>query len=164
MATPPFIVDLRAKIGHDPLWLPGVTGIVLRPGADGQADEVLLVQRVDNGQWTPVTGICDPGEQPGDAIVREIREETGITARIRGLIGVEAVGPVTYPNGDVSSYMDTSFSLVAVDSSAEPTVGDDESTAVRWCPVDELPPMKDRFVRTIGWAVEGSSGHYGGGK
>ncbi len=70
MATPDFIVDLRAKIGHDALWLPGVTAVVVRPtigsthgvGSEGGAvDEVLLVRRADTGEWTPVTGIIDPG-------------------------------------------------------------------------------------------------------
>ena len=56
MATPDFVLSLREKIGNDPLWLSGITAVVLR------GDEVLLVRRADNGAWTPVTGIIDPGE------------------------------------------------------------------------------------------------------
>lgn len=56
MPIPEFIVRLRHKIGHDPLWLPGTTAVVL----DG--DRVLLVRRSDNGAWGPVTGVVDPGE------------------------------------------------------------------------------------------------------
>jgi hypothetical protein len=29
MPTPDFVVKLRQKIGHDLLWLPGITGVVL---------------------------------------------------------------------------------------------------------------------------------------
>jgi hypothetical protein len=57
MPTPEFIVELRKKIGHDLLWLPGVTGVVL--DAD---DRVLLVRRADDGRWTLVSGVLEPGE------------------------------------------------------------------------------------------------------
>ena len=62
--VPDFVVDIRRKIGHDPLWLPAVTAVVRR------GDEVLLVERSDNGRWTPVTGIVDPGEEPAVAAAR----------------------------------------------------------------------------------------------
>ena len=37
MATPDFILSLRAKIGHEQLWLPGVSLVVL-----DDADRALL--------------------------------------------------------------------------------------------------------------------------
>ena len=61
MATPDFVLDLLAKIGHDLLWLSGVTAVVLRDTASASR-EVLLVKRAVTGEWTPVTGIVDPGE------------------------------------------------------------------------------------------------------
>ena len=80
MAIPDFVLALRAKIGHDPLWLSGVTAVVVRPSSDassssdGSSDgssnvEVLLVRRADTGAWTPVTGIIDPGEEPASSSV-----------------------------------------------------------------------------------------------
>ena len=82
MATPDFIVELRKQVGHTELWLPGVTAIVLKPIEAGAplwaVPEVLLVQRADDGQWTPVTGIVDPREEPHHAAVREVAEETGL--------------------------------------------------------------------------------------
>ena len=48
---PDFIVSLRRQVGQAQLWLPGVTAVVRR------SDEILLVRRADNGEWTPVTGI-----------------------------------------------------------------------------------------------------------
>ena len=67
MPTPDFVIELRKKIGHDLLWLPGVTGLVI-----DDAQRVLLVRRADNHRWTLVTGFLDPGEQPAAGIVREI--------------------------------------------------------------------------------------------
>ncbi|KAB1502823.1 NUDIX domain-containing protein [Corynebacterium sp. 320] len=162
MPTPDFIVKLREKIGHDALWLPGVTAVVIR---DVPADapiwavpEVLLVRRADNGQWTPVTGIVDPGEEPDAAAVREVLEETGLSVQVEALLGVGQVGPVEYPNGDVSSYMDTAMRLSVMKNDAtphhdEPIVGDDESVDVGWFSVAQLPPMQPRFRLVIADAV-----------
>lgn len=155
MPTPPFILNLREKIGHDELWLPGVTAIVL------SGSEVLLVKRSDNGEWTPVTGICDPREHAHETAVRECLEETGVTVQVDRLLWVQAVGPVTYPNGDVSSYMDTAFVCSVLLGSGSATVGDEESSEVRWFPVDQLPPMKERFRLLIDRAVAGVEAGWG---
>src|SRR6187551_1413044 len=100
MAIPDFVLALRAKIGNDPLWLSGVTAVVLRD------NEVLLVRRADNGAWTPVTGVIDPGEQPAVAAERETLEEAGIVARAEAITWVQSLPPITYPNGDQSQYLD----------------------------------------------------------
>ncbi|MEJ5997950.1 NUDIX hydrolase [Corynebacterium sp. H130] len=148
--TPEFILKLREKVGHAELWLPGVTAIILK------ADEVLLVRRSDNGQWTPVTGIVDPREEPHLAAIREAKEEAGVEISVEKLLWVQAVGPVEYPNGDVTSYVDTAF--VCRYESGEAHPADDESTEVGWFPVAELPPMKPRFVHLIEAAQKNISG------
>ncbi|BDZ60568.1 hypothetical protein GCM10025873_03590 [Demequina sediminis] len=93
MATPDFILDLRSKIGTDLLWLPGVTAVVLRPAPEGGSREVLLVRRADNGAWTPVTGIIDPGEEPAQAGARECLEEADVVAVAEALVWVHALPP-----------------------------------------------------------------------
>ena len=69
MPTPEYILSLREKIGHDLLWLPGATAVVLHEG------RILLGRRSDNGNWAPITGIVDPGEEPAATAVRECLEE-----------------------------------------------------------------------------------------
>ena len=156
MPTPDFVLKLREKVGNDPLLLPGVTAVVLQdvpPGAPiSEVPKVLLVKRADNGEWTPVTGIVDPGEEPHAAAVREVLEETGVHVKVEALLGVGAVGPVEYPNGDVTFYMDTAVRCSVI---GDPTarVGDDESTDVGWFSVMQMPPMKPRFRLVIGDAV-----------
>ncbi|MEV0027315.1 NUDIX domain-containing protein [Streptomyces atroolivaceus] len=103
MATPDFILALRKKIGSDPLWLSGVTAVVIK------GDRVLLAKRADNGKWTAVTGIIDPGEQPADAAAREVLEETGIVAVPERLAMVHVTEPVVYDNGDQTQYLDLVF-------------------------------------------------------
>ncbi|MBV7301357.1 MULTISPECIES: NUDIX domain-containing protein [Corynebacterium] len=156
MPTPDYILSLREKIGHEPLLLPGVTAIVLRESTTGNflnAPEVLLVRRADNDMWTPVTGIADAGEEPTTTAVREVKEEACLDTRVAALLGCGAVGPVTYPNGDVASYIDIAFRLEVVGED-EPAVGDDESSAVGWFSIAQLPSsVAPRFRLLIADAV-----------
>jgi hypothetical protein len=45
---------------------------------DGPARRVLLIRRSDCGQWAIPGGMVDPGETAPAALVRELREETGV--------------------------------------------------------------------------------------
>lgn len=153
MATPQFIRDLRAHIGHAELWLPGVSAFVI------QDEQILLVRRKDNNQWTPITGICDPGEQPDIAACRECLEETGVQVEPVKVIWVQAVGPVTYPNNDVASYMDIAF--LCRPTAGHAHVADDENSEVRWFHLDDLPPMKARFTNTLQHALKDEPTRWG---
>ena len=114
MPIPEFIVETRKKIGTDLMWVPAVCAVVLRDATDASpwaVPEVLLVRRADNGEWTPVTGIADPGEEPHVAAVREVLEETGVRVTAAAILGVGAHGPVTHANGDKASYMTVQLRL-----------------------------------------------------
>lgn len=149
MPIPEFILTIREKIGTDLLWLPGVTGLVV-----DDAGRVLLVQRADNLNWTLVTGCLEPGEEPGHGIVREILEETGVTAEIDRVLAVETTPQFTHVNGDQAVYMDVAFVCRAV--AGEARVNDDESVDVRWCAVDELPQLPARQARCVQRYLEGT--------
>lgn len=132
------------------------------PAAGEIATHVLLVKRADNGNWTPVSGIMEPLEQPDAAIEREILEETGLKAQVVRLLWSASVGPVTYRNGDQCGFLDTTFVCQLVDPTHyTPVVGDDESTAVAWFPVSDLPPMKPRFQSLIRAAIGGLPAGFG---
>jgi ADP-ribose pyrophosphatase YjhB (NUDIX family) len=137
MATPQFILDLRSKIGHDLLWLTGITGVVLN-----DAEQVLLVRRADSGRWSLPAGILEPGEQPAVGLVREIQEETAVETEVERLLSVESLAPASYPNGDQVQFLDLCFRCRAV--AGEPRVNDDESLEVGWWPLDALPELSER--------------------
>lgn len=132
MTTPKFILTLREKIGHELLWLTGITGVVL----DGD-ERVLLVRRADNGRWSLPAGILEPGEQPAIAMIREIHEETAVEAEIDRLVSVDALPPGSYPNGDQVQFLDLCFRCHPLRGEAR--VNDDESLEVAWFPLDALP-------------------------
>lgn len=138
MATPDFVLALREKIGTAPLWLSGVTSVVVR------GDEVLLVRRSDTGAWTPVTGIIDPGEEPATAAERETLEEADIVAVAEALCLVHVIPMVVYPNGDQSQYLDLVFRCRYV--SGEPYPADGENTDARWFSRDALPEMSSGML------------------
>lgn len=153
MPTPDFVLDLRQRIGHDPLWLPGVTAVVRN-----DADEVLLVRRSDFGHWALVSGILEPGEQPAAGLLREIEEETGVVAQVEALAAVWSMPEVTYPNGDRAQYLDLCF--LARHVAGEARVNDDESVAVGWFAPHRLPAdlnERSRFRLERALAYEGSA-------
>lgn len=152
MATPEFILDLRKKIGHDLLWLIGVTAYV-----ENDKGQVLLGRRADTGEWALVYGINEPGEEPAVTVVREVKEETGVDCIPVEFASVKSsTQPVVYANGDRAMYMDHLF-ICTVDpqGNGTPFVGDEESLNVGWFDPDDLPqPLAASTVERMGYVRE----------
>jgi ADP-ribose pyrophosphatase YjhB (NUDIX family) len=121
--------------------LAGVTAVTIRD------QRVLLVKRSDNGAWTAVTGIVEPGENPADCAVREVSEETGVNARATRLAWVHVTRPTVHANSDQAQYLDHVFPMRWL--SGEPFAADDETTEAAWFDLDDLPPMTADMRRRI---------------
>ncbi|PRY69983.1 ADP-ribose pyrophosphatase YjhB (NUDIX family) [Glaciihabitans tibetensis] len=146
MTTPDFVLALREKIGNAPLWLSGVTAVVIR------GEDVLLVRRADNGQWTPVTGIIDPGEEPAVAAVREVEEEADVISSAERLVLVAVTPPTQYDNGDLSQYLDLVFRMRW--EAGDPSPADGENTEAAWFSLNALPVMSDEMLARVQAAVD----------
>jgi 8-oxo-dGTP pyrophosphatase MutT (NUDIX family) len=144
--TPQFVLDLRAKVGHDLLWLSTAVGAVF-----DDTGRVLLGRRADIGVWTLPGGIIDPAEQPADAAVREVFEETGVVARPEVLTSVTVSAPTTYPNGDQVQYLEYCFRCRLAGGRAGP--GDGELSAAGWFGPDDLPEVGAATRRLLAAAV-----------
>ena len=152
MPIPEFVLALRSKVGTSPLWLSGVSAVIV-----GDDDRILLTRRRDKGQWAVVSGILEPGEEPGPAALREIGEETGIEAELVRLTSVDVTDKITYPNGDIAQYLDITF--LARHLSGAAVVSDDENLAVEWFAVDALPDnLTDTSRLRIEHALSGAPG------
>jgi 8-oxo-dGTP pyrophosphatase MutT (NUDIX family) len=149
MPTPPFIVELRERVGDLPLWLSGVTAVVVR------GDDVLMIRRADNGRWAPVAGIIEPGEHPADTAEREVLEEAGLVVEVERVAGIDVSAPVTYDDGS-AQYLVVVLRCRWI--AGDPYPVDGEATDARWVAIDRLgeldPALSEASLRRIGWALQ----------
>jgi mutator protein MutT len=99
-------------------------------------ERILLVRRGHSpsaGEWTLPGGRVEAGESPEAAVVRELREETAIEARVVALLGV-----VTIVRDDVV-YSIHEF-LMAPQGDERPRAGDDAAEA-RWATREDLDAL-----------------------
>ena len=157
MATPQFILDLREKIGHSPLWLMGITAVV----RDAQG-RYLLGRRADTGEWAFTYGIVEPAEEPAITAIREVKEETGLDVEVTALVAVTSSSRMlTYANGDKAQYMDHMFEArLAPGSSHLASTPDGENLNSRWfaqeCFPDNLAAStKERLALYKRWLAQG---------
>ena len=144
MGMSDYVRNLRDKVGHELLFMSAVSGLVLNAN-----NEILLQRRSDTGKWAIPGGAIDPGEEPADAVIREVWEETGVTVIPERIISVES-GPdyfVRYPNGDEAMILAIVFACKP--TSGEPHVHDEESLEVRYFPLDALPELSERYRQRI---------------
>ncbi len=145
-----YIANIRAKIGHDLLLLPGVTAVVVNA-----RDEVLLQLRRDTKTWAPPSGGVEPGETAADTAIREVFEETRISILPERVVAVLSGRDyvVTYPNGDQMATVTTVFRCRPTEAAA-PRVNDDESLDIRFFHAEDLPEnMLPRHQRIIALAL-----------
>ncbi|RZJ32140.1 MAG: NUDIX domain-containing protein [Brevundimonas sp.] len=116
-----------------PAPVPAVGVVCLR------GDEVLLIRRGKPprmGQWSLPGGRIEPGERAVDAGMRELLEETGVTARITGLLDVV---DGLFPEADRHYVL---IDCAAEWVSGEPVAGDDALEA-RFVPLDQVEGLID---------------------
>lgn len=152
--VPDFVLELRRHVGQAELWMPGITAVVTRPRSDC-GTELLLVRRSDTDEWSPITGILDPGEEPAAGARREAMEEARVEITVDRLASVTCTPRTIHVNGDRAVYLDHTFSCTWV--VGEAAVGDDESVDVAWFELGSLPPIADRLLERIEAALSGET-------
>ena len=140
MAMSTYMKNLREKVGNDLIMMPAVSAIIM-----DDEGKILLQQRSDNKQWATPGGAIDPKEEPADAIIREVFEETGLHIIPEHIIGVYGGEEnfMVYPNGDEVSIISIVFKCTIKGGTLR--INDDESIDLRFFAFDNLPTLHPRY-------------------
>lgn len=140
----------------------GVGALVLN-----EADEVLLVQErrgpaARPGFWKMPTGLVDVGEAVGAAAVREVAEETGVTAKLESVVSFREVHGV-----GMAGKSDLFFVCACRALSTDICIQESEIAAAKWMPLDEyfrLDYMSSDslYFKMAEWGVQSLRGKYTG--
>ena len=109
-------------------------GVVYRRTEDGGIEVVLASRRTRRGElaWGLAKGGIEDGESREEAAIREVREETGITAEIEADLGDTKY---MYVWEDVRIRKTVHFFLMR-DTGGDPGERDDEMEEIRWFPLE----------------------------
>lgn len=125
------------------------TGCALCVDARGR---LLLARRassVRHGYWDLPGGFLEEGEEPLDGLVRELREETGLTIRPLDFLGVW----VDRYGDDEDAVATLNLYWTASVLAGEPQAADDVSE-LRWFRLDELPAPDELAFPNVVQAIE----------
>ena len=119
-----------------------------------RGDEVLLIQRgiePCKGAWALPGGFVDYGEDPRDAVLRELQEETSLTGQIVRLLDAKGA-----PGRDPRKHIVSIVYLIEAEGEPE---GDDDAADAKFWPIDlvldgELPIAGDHMEILRDWLSE----------
>lgn len=136
-----YIEELRAKIGHMRVILPGAV-VVIRDGAG----RLLVQQRVHPpGKWSFPGGLMELGESAEETARREVFEETGLTVGSLRLIGVYSGEGYLCSAANGDEWYVVTIAYAAEEYSGALTVDRRESVSFEWISPGALP---EGFVRS----------------
>jgi len=112
-------VDVRAAIIHD--------------------GKILLVKEESDGRWSLPGGWADVGDTPSQAIIREVREESGFDVRVRNVVGVYDANRV--PNEEWMPFYHAYKLLFLCEILGGEARSSHETPDVGFFALDQLPPL-----------------------
>jgi len=125
-------------------------------------DHVLMVQHLALDKWLPIGGHIDPGEDPDQALAREIREESGLEVEIvaeRAAIEDPTVRALYTPaHVNIHRITDTHSHVVNIYyarwKAGEPALAAAEHREIRWFTRDELRNPRNGIKPDVRWYAE----------
>lgn len=151
-----YISEIRKKVGHDRI-ISVACGIIL----ENEKNEILLQFRKDTKNFGIPGGNIELGETLMEALIREIREETGIELNQKdvSLFGIYS-GEKTvtiYPNKDEVQYINVIFSS-KISSNVMMKNQEEEALFLQFYSKDHLPsPIKETDQFWISDYIQGGS-------
>lgn len=110
---------------------------------------------INQGKWIGIGGKLEAGESPEECLLREVREETGLSLtsfRLRGMVTFNFTGPKALPGWE------TEYMYVYTADGWEGELTDCPEGETAWVPVEEVPRLNlwpgDRLFLEKIWADE----------
>lgn len=124
-----------------------------------RAGHVLLVKPTYKPGWDLPGGMAEANEAPEAALARELREELGLDAALRGLLVVDWVPPHGPWDDQLSFVFDAG--TLDDDEATQVRPHDDELSDVAFLPIDKaLVLLRGRMRNRLAAAIEaGKAGH-----
>lgn len=146
-----YIMNLRKYVGHEPLIGVGATTLVFN-----DKNELLLNLRTDTNTWGIPGGSMELSETIEETAIRELKEETGISADKLELVSVLSGKDYyfEYPNGDKMCTVIILFKVLNYTGNIK--VSDNESKQLQFFALNDLPNMESRANAIIDKILDGS--------
>lgn len=146
-----YIMNLRKYVGHEPLIGVGATTLVFN-----DKNELLLNLRTDTNTWGIPGGSMELNETIEETAIRELKEETGISADKLELVSVLSGKDYyfEYPNGDKMCTVIILFKVLNYTGNIK--VSDNESKQLKFFALNDLPNMESRANAIIDKILNGS--------
>ncbi|SMD06657.1 NUDIX hydrolase [Lentzea albidocapillata] len=126
---------------HDPT-APKATNIVVAVSAFVQDEHgrLLMIRRTDNDLYSIPGGAQDVGETIGRAVIREVKEETGIDIEPTDIIGVysDPDHVIAYTDGEVRQQFSICFRALPISGKLRTS---NESSEVHWISREDLDDL-----------------------
>lgn len=142
---------LRPRFRNPALTVDAVV-LVRRPRAGGgHRHHVLLIERDGEpfaGTWALPGGFVDYGEDPDEAVAREVAEETGLVG-----LPLRQFRVFGRPDRDPRGHTVTIVYQAELVGELPPVTGGDDAASARWFPFEELPLLAfdhERILEIVG--------------
>lgn len=115
--------------------VPSVTAVV----RDDRGD-ILLIHKTDNDLWALPGGGHDVGESVAQTVIREVKEETGISVAVEDIIGLytDPQHVMAYDDGEVRQQFSICFHARPIGGTLRTS---SESKEVRWVSPTDLDKL-----------------------
>lgn len=134
---PSYLEWIRQHVGHQKILMVYASACVR-----DETGRLLWQRRADFGWWGLPGGILELTESLPECVVREVREETGLTVEPARLVGIYSSPDfdVTYPNGDEVQQVTACFECLISDHRiSEARFEDGETLELSWFGLSEPP-------------------------
>lgn len=135
---------LRQLVGDRTLIVPGPRAVI-----ENEAGEILFVRRSDDGRWVMPAGQIELGESIHDALVREVREETGLLVEAATPIALYTEDRFSFVNAYGASHQMFAVVFHVTRFSGELITSTDETTGARFFRRDALPETSMLYLETL---------------